>query len=180
MSDPVLDSQIVTKFINCLMHDGKKSVAEKVVYGALTEAAIRSKLIDAKAKKDEEGGSTGSAGKSTRISSSSRKAVLVKLSDKNKKSVLDLFEKVLDKLKPTIEVRPRRVGGATYQVPVEVPMVRRIALAMGWLIESSRGRSEKGMMSRLMICIVWLKPIKHLRIFVGSTLFLMGYSYLIK
>lgn len=144
MPDPILESAEITRLVNCLMEEGKKGIAEKIAYGALAEAAIRAKVIEAqKPKKD------GVDVVSHRISSSSRKALLVKLNDKSRRSVRELFERVIDKLKPTLEVRARRVGGATYQVPVEVPMVRRMKLAMGWLIEAARGRSEKGMMMRL-------------------------------
>jgi small subunit ribosomal protein S7 len=101
--DPVL-----SKFMNVLMYDGKKSAAEEIVYGAL-------ELIEKKAKADP----------------------------------VKLFRDALDNVKPAIEVRSRRVGGATYQVPVEVRPDRRQALAIRWIIETARGRSEKTMTDRL-------------------------------
>mgnify|MGYP003386848799 CR=1 FL=1 len=99
---------IVAKFMNCLMEDGKKSVAEQIVYGALDQVQTK----------------TGS-------------------------SPVDLFHEVLESIKPAVEVRSRRVGGATYQVPVEVRPVRAQALAIRWLIAAARARSEKTMKDRL-------------------------------
>jgi small subunit ribosomal protein S7 len=101
--DPVL-----SKFMNVLMYDGKKSAAEEIVYGALD-------TIEKKAKSDP----------------------------------VKVFRDALDNVKPAIEVRSRRVGGATYQVPVEVRPDRRQALAIRWIIETARGRSEKTMQDRL-------------------------------
>ncbi len=108
LPDPKFGNQTVAKFINMLMLSGKKSVAEKIVYGALDRVAERSK---------------GDA--------------------------LDLFGKALDNVRPMVEVKSRRVGGATYQVPVEVRPERRMALAMRWLVDAARKRSEKGMGMRL-------------------------------
>ncbi len=109
LPDPVYSSKMLAKFINRVMMRGKKSVAEKVVYGALEKLHHDNKSAD----------------------------------------VIDLFDRALDKLRPSVEVRSRRVGGATYQVPVEVRADRRDALAMRWLIEASRKRSEKTMALRL-------------------------------
>jgi small subunit ribosomal protein S7 len=99
---------VVAKFMNCLMYDGKKSVAEQIVYGAL----------------DKIQGKTGA-------------------------DPLRLFHEALDNVKPHLEVRSRRVGGATYQVPVEVRSDRRQALAIRWLIDNARKRSETTMVDRL-------------------------------
>ena len=99
---------ILTKFMNSVMYDGKKSVAEQIVYGALD-------VIEAKLKTDP----------------------------------LPVFKSALDNVAPTIEVRSRRVGGATYQVPVEVRAERRQALAIRWLIQAARGRNDKTMVDRL-------------------------------
>ena len=99
---------VLTKFMNTLMERGKKSVAERVVYGALDE--VQSKL---------------------------------------KQDPVPAFHEALENVKPAVEVRSRRVGGATYQVPVEVRTVRRNALAMRWIIEASRSRGEQGMAARL-------------------------------
>ncbi len=109
LPDPKFHSQTLAKFINHLMIDGKKSVAEKIVYGALDRMGERSK-----------GGNT-----------------------------IELFEKALDNIRPHVEVKSRRVGGATYQVPVEVRPSRRTALAMRWLVDAARKRSEKTMALRL-------------------------------
>jgi small subunit ribosomal protein S7 len=129
LPDPKHHSELLAKFINVLMVSGKKSVAEKIIYGALTTISERLKR-NHKADQDEEGGSQGS-------------------SDGSLSPVLRYFEQALDNVRPTVEVRSRRVGGATYQVPVEVRLERSIALGMRWIVQSARTRSEKGMMLRL-------------------------------
>lgn len=106
--DPRYDSQTVTKFINRLMYDGKKSTAEGTFYGAMD-------LIEQR---------TGQPG-------------------------VQVFKQALNNVKPTLEVKSRRVGGATYQVPVEVAAERRTALAMRWIVGFARERSEKSMADRL-------------------------------
>ena len=107
--DSKYESELVAKFMNQLMVDGKKSIAEKIVYGAFDEL---------------------------------EKSV-------QKESRVDVFKKVLDQVAPVVEVRSRRIGGATYQVPVEVRAKRRTALAMRWLVEAARKRKEKSMPARL-------------------------------
>jgi small subunit ribosomal protein S7 len=106
--DPKYGDLVLTKFMNSLMYEGKKSVAEHIVYGALTR-------IEQRAKRD----------------------------------AIQLFHEALDNVKPAIEVRSRRVGGATYQVPVEVRSDRRQALAIRWIITAARGRNENTMEERL-------------------------------
>ena len=106
--DPVYGDRMVAKFINNLMLDGKRSTAEKIVYGAFD-------LLE------ERGG----------------------------EQPVELFKKALDNIRPTVEVKSRRVGGSTYQVPVEVRSDRRNALAMRWVITYARGRAEKTMQERL-------------------------------
>lgn len=109
LPDVKFNNLVVAKFINCLMKDGKRSVAEKGLYDALD-------IIGKKSKKD----------------------------------ALEVFELALDNVKPAIEVRSRRVGGATYQVPVEVREDRRLALALRWIITAARKRtSEKTIDTRL-------------------------------
>ncbi len=108
LPDNKFGSKLLTKFINHLMVDGKKSVAEKIVYTALD-----------------------------------------KVQERGKKDPLEVFETTLESLAPVVEVKSRRVGGATYQVPVEVRQTRRTTLAMRWLVEASRKRSEKSMALRL-------------------------------
>lgn len=125
LPDPKHHSELLAKFINVLMVSGKKSTAEKIIYGALAVLDERIK----KAKKSDD---------DTDIGSSSGVA-----------GVLRYFEQALDNVRPTVEVRSRRVGGATYQVPVEVRMDRSIALGMRWIVQASRSRGEKGMMLRL-------------------------------
>ena len=108
LPDPKFGEILITKFMNVLMVQGKKSVAERIVYGALE-----------------------------------------KIQTKSKNSALDVFKQALDKVRPHLEVRSRRVGGATYQVPVEVRPDRGIALAMRWIIAAARARSETTMVDRL-------------------------------
>lgn len=122
LPDPKHHSELLAKFINVLMVSGKKSTAEKIIYGALDVLDERVK----KAKKDDDSGE--SAGSAT---------------------VLRYFENALDNVRPSVEVRSRRVGGATYQVPVEVRHDRSIALGMRWIVQAARSRGEKGMMLRL-------------------------------
>lgn len=130
LPDPKYHSELLAKFINVLMVSGKKSVAEKIIYGALEILEERVKKI----KKTE--GDSSSEGEGSKGGSSSA-------------GVLYYFEQALDNVRPSVEVRSRRVGGATYQVPVEVRMDRSIALGMRWIVKSSRVRGEKGMMLRL-------------------------------
>ena len=108
LPDPKFHDITLAKFINHVMVSGKKAVAERIVYGALSEI-------------EEKGGV----------------------------NPLETFEKALEEIAPLVEVKSRRVGGATYQVPVEVRPSRRNALAMRWLVDSARGRSEKTMAARL-------------------------------
>ena len=106
--DPKYGDVVVTKFMNAIMYDGKKSVAETIVYSAFDT-----------------------------------------IEGKTKQSPLTIFQQALSNVAPAIEVRSRRVGGATYQVPVEVRPERRVALAMRWLVMYSRDRGEKTMRERL-------------------------------
>jgi small subunit ribosomal protein S7 len=124
LPDPKHHSELLAKFINVLMVSGKKSTAEKIIYGALDVLDERVKKL----KKDDEEGESGSA---------------------KGGSVLRYFEEALDNVRPSVEVRSRRVGGATYQVPVEVRHDRSIALGMRWMVQAARSRGEKGMMLRL-------------------------------
>jgi len=122
LPDPKLGSVMLSRFINVLMKNGKKSIAEKVVYGALDN-------LEARMLK-ESSDNSGSEG----------------FDWSNK---VQVFQKVVDKVRPNVEVRSRRIGGATYQIPVEVKTARGVALAMRWIIQASRSRHEKGMMLRL-------------------------------
>lgn len=108
LPDPKFGSETLAKFVNIVMQSGKKSIAEKIVYGALDVVAERSS-----------------------------------------KDSLEMFEKALENVSPMVEVKSRRVGGATYQVPVEVRSARRVALAMRWLSDAARKRGEKSMGLRL-------------------------------
>lgn len=135
LPDPKHHSELLAKFINVLMVSGKKSKAEKIIYGALD-------LLDEKVKKTKK-----SADSTPATDSDGRQASTTPLTLSVR--VLQYFEQALDNVRPTVEVRSRRVGGATYQVPVEVRMDRSIALGMRWIVQASRSRGEKGMMQRL-------------------------------
>ena len=111
LPDPKYGSELLAKFMNMIMNDGKKSVAERIIYGALDRIA--------------EKGSAESA------------------------QSLEVLEQALENVKPVVEVKSRRVGGATYQVPIEVRPARRQTLAMRWVIDAARKRSEKSMAYRL-------------------------------
>ncbi|GDY27216.1 MULTISPECIES: 30S ribosomal protein S7 [unclassified Agarivorans] len=108
LPDPKFGSELLAKFINVVMVDGKKSISEKIVYGALDAAA-----------------------------------------EKSGKSHQEIFEMALENVRPTVEVKSRRVGGSTYQVPVEVRPVRRNTLGMRWMVDAARKRGEKSMALRL-------------------------------
>lgn len=135
--DPVYGSEVVAKFVNCVMRSGKKSVAESIVYGAFEEIGKRAKSRSHKKDEAESGSEAGSGSKAKSGASNSNLG-------------LDIFHKAIENVSPTVEVRARRVGGSTYQIPVEVRSSRRMALAMRWLIEAALGRSgEKSMDLRL-------------------------------
>ena len=106
--DPRYKSTIIPKLINSIMYDGKKTVAEKIVYEAID-----------------------------------------KIKSKSKEEPITVFNEAINNIRPTVEVKSRRVGGATYQVPVEVKPSRQNTLAMRWLIDSARKRNEKSMMRKL-------------------------------
>ena len=108
LPDPVYNSRLAARFINRLMYDGKKGVAEKIFYSALDQ-----------------------------------------LAEKSGEDAIKAFEKAIDNIKPFMEVKSRRVGGANYQVPMEVRPDRQISLAIRWLINYSRARGEKGMVNKL-------------------------------
>ena len=107
-TDPVYNSTLVTKFVNSMMWDGKKSTAQNIFYDAMN-----------------------------------------KLQEKGGDEALKLFKKAVENCKPLLEVKTRRVGGANYQVPVEVNADRRTSLAIRWIVTYGRGRGEKGMVEKL-------------------------------
>lgn len=129
LPDPMYGDLVLSKFMNNLMLDGKKSVAEKIVYGALVIMEEKGQGIatDDTTEGDTEGAASAAGGSKG----------------------LGIFHKALKKVRPQLEVRSRRVGGATYQVPVEVRTDRGTALAMRWLIGAARKRSENTMIERL-------------------------------
>ena len=108
LADPIYNSKVVTKLVNNIMLDGKKGIAQKIVYGAFDRVA-----------------------------------------DKTGKPALEVFEEAMNNVMPSLEVKARRIGGATYQVPIEVRPDRRQALGLRWLTNFSRNRSEKTMEERL-------------------------------
>ena len=108
LPDPLYNSQLVTKFVNVVMKDGKKSTAERILYDALS-------LIEERTEEDP----------------------------------MKTFKKAIDNVKPQVEVKSRRVGGSTYQVPIEVRPSRRLALSMRWLISAAKGRGDKEMNVKL-------------------------------
>ena len=114
LPDPKFGSELLAKFIKVVMVDGKKSVSESIVYGALD-------IIADKKEKSRD----------------------------DYQQVLAIFVEALDHIRPTVEVKSRRVGGSTYQVPVEVRPARRDTLAMRWLVDAARNRGEKSMAQRL-------------------------------
>ena len=108
LGDPIYNNKVVTKFINKMMLNGKKSVSEKIIYAAFD-----------------------------------------KIEEKSGEKGIEVFEKALERVKPLVEVRSRRVGGATYQVPVEVRSARQQSLSIRWLLEATRKRNERTMVDRL-------------------------------
>ena len=108
LADPLYNNKVVTKLINNIMLDGKKGIAQKIVYGAFERVA-----------------------------------------EKTERPALEVFEEAMNNVMPVLEVKARRIGGATYQVPIEVRPVRRQALALRWLTLYSRNRGEKTMQERL-------------------------------
>jgi len=109
LPDPKYHSEMITRFINMVMKSGKKSVAERIVYGAMAQISAKNKTAEP----------------------------------------VELVEKALEHVSPMVEVKSRRVGGATYQVPVEVRPKRRLTLAMRWIIDAAHKRGEKNMPDRL-------------------------------
>lgn len=128
LPDPRFGDLVLSKFMNNIMEDGKKSVAESIVYGALEIIETKGKNI-ADDEGEAQGSASGQGGKSSKG--------------------LRIFHRVLKKVRPQLEVRSRRVGGATYQVPTEVRPERATALAMRWIIDAARKRGEHTMMERL-------------------------------
>jgi len=139
LPDPLYGSDEVAKFINVIMRAGKKSIAEKIVYNALDMLTDRLK----KESKEKSEGETGKGGKS-----GTAHAVRSK-SHHSHEEVLETLHKSLNNVAPTVEVKSRRVGGATYQVPIEVAADRGIALAMRWVVQAAKSRAEKTMALRL-------------------------------
>lgn len=145
LPDPLYGSDEVAKFINVIMRAGKKSIAEKIVYNALNMLTDRLKK---EGKSDEDSGKGGKGGKSGGASAGGGSKVKSQGHHSNEE-ILETLHKSLTNVSPTVEVKSRRVGGATYQVPVEVAADRGVALAMRWVVQAAKGRSEKTMALRL-------------------------------
>ncbi len=144
LGDPLFKEVEITKFINSVMRNGKKSVAERIVYGALNIVALRSKG-KLKKSEDEAGGEGGSkGGKNAPASGSS-----IWNNEELRKVAVEILEAALENVMPAVEVKSRRVGGSTYQVPVEVRASRRRALGKRWLVQYAQQRGEKSMPERL-------------------------------
>lgn len=150
LPDPLYGSEEVTKFVNVVMRAGKKSIAEKIVYSALTMLTDRLKK---EGKSEDESGS-GKGGKGGKSGTGAGPSTMKSKSSQSHghhthEEILESLHKSLTNVSPTVEVKSRRVGGATYQVPVEVASDRGIALAMRWVVQAAKGRSEKTMALRL-------------------------------
>jgi small subunit ribosomal protein S7 len=130
--DPVYGSDVVAKFINTIMKSGKKSIAEKIVYGAIEELAR--KVTKHSGHDEDKSAARGSKG--------------YKHKEKLEPS-LEIFFRAIDNVSPVVEVKAKRVGGSTYQIPVEVRPERRQTLSMRWLIESAQARVGQSMAKRL-------------------------------
>jgi small subunit ribosomal protein S7 len=147
LPDPLFESELVAKFINVVMRRGKKSIAEKNVYGALDKLVEH---YNAKAKKASEADKAEKAEKEKGSADKGKDKVGgIRASATARKVALELFEKMLDVVRPTVAVKARRVGGANYQVPVEVNEEHGVALAMRWVVECAKSRGEKSMVLRL-------------------------------
>jgi small subunit ribosomal protein S7 len=149
LPDPLYSSDEVAKFVNVIMRAGKKSIAEKIVYNALELLTDRLKKEKDKEKDEEEGGgASGKGGKGAKpvggIAIGKAKG-----SAHGQDEVLENLHRALGNVVPTVEVKSRRVGGATYQVPVEVAAARGLALAMRWVVQAAKARQEKTMALRL-------------------------------
>lgn len=140
LPDPLYGSEEIAKFINIVMRAGKKSIAERIVYDALSMLTERLKKEDK--SDDDKGGKGGKSGgaKSSHASAGSRSS---------DSPASDNLHRALTTVAPTVEVKSRRVGGATYQVPIEVASDRGVALAMRWVVAAAKARSEKTMALRL-------------------------------
>lgn len=132
LPDPLYSSDQVAKFINVVMRAGKKSIAEKIVYNALN-------LLADRLKKEHKTGDESEKGSGAKA----------KARVHTQEEILETLHKSLGNVSPTVEVKSRRVGGATYQVPVEVASDRGLALAMRWVVNAAKSRSEKTMALRL-------------------------------
>lgn len=147
LPDPKYHSELVERLVNVIMREGKKSIAQKIVYQSLESLSHRVKK-EHKSDDDSDSGKSSSAGKSS-VRAKKSDVAQVSHTDAQHDESLDMLRKSLDNIAPPVEVKSRRVGGATYQVPVEVPKDRGFALAMRWVVDAAKGRSEKTMADKL-------------------------------
>ena len=147
LPDPLYGSEQIAKFINVIMRAGKKSIAERIIYTALNNLTDRLKK-EGKEKSDGESDSGSKSGGKGGKSSNALKSKS-RVAQHGHDETLDALRKALGNVAPTVEVKSRRVGGATYQVPIEVAADRGLALAMRWIVQAAKARSEKTMALRL-------------------------------
>ncbi|MFB0524578.1 MAG: 30S ribosomal protein S7 [Phycisphaerae bacterium] len=135
-SDPAYNSKLVSKFINCMIWDGKKSIAQRIFYDAMAIIRRSSVVVDSRIE--------------ARGSSSDKRASSPASKDERRgPNELEVFEKAVNNVKPLLEVRSRRIGGASYQVPMQVSPKRQQSLAFRWIIQSARSKKGKPMCSAL-------------------------------
>lgn len=142
LPDPLYNSDEVAKFINVVMRAGKKSIAEKIVYNALN-------ILTDRLKKETAADKSGDVREGVKGKRTSNIASKSKGRTYTPEEILETLHKSLTNVAPTVEVKSRRVGGATYQVPIEVASDRGLALAMRWVVHAAKARAEKTMALRL-------------------------------
>lgn len=148
LPDPLYQSELVEKFINVIMREGKKSIAQRIVYQSLESLSQRVKK-EHKSSDESDTGEAGGKSSGSRAKKPSTAAKATVSTGNQYEESLEFLLKALGNIAPPVEVKSRRVGGATYQVPVEVPKDRGLALAMRWLVESAKDRSGRTMADKL-------------------------------
>jgi small subunit ribosomal protein S7 len=141
LPDPLFKSQLLAKFRNVLMRHGKKSIAERILYDALNIVIVHQRRALT--------ADVTEAGVEETSNQCSKKEWDIRKSRKLREKALEIFEKALSNVMPMVELISRRVGGSTYQIPIEIPVARRMALAMRWVCRFSRQRKDKSMSQRL-------------------------------
>ena len=158
LPDPLFKSELLSKFINVVMVAGKKSISESIIYGALEDVLKRlvknPALLPQMSDSDEGDGSDSEGGSAEALDvhamlAQMDAAATIYKDEQARAAVLEVFKQALKSITPMVEVKSRRVGGSTYQVPVNIHAKRRMALAMRWMATYSSQRSERSMMQRL-------------------------------